>query len=411
MKKIILLFLCAVFVISLSACKKTETQGAGRADVLSDKIVGDDSDTDDVQTLPEPEHITGRVSVAAVGDNIIYQAGLTDAKNRSDNGGYNFLPNYDNIREKIEGADVAFINQETLVAGEEYGYSDYPRFNSPQSLVSDLIEVGFDVIGMANNHMLDMGTNGLGDTIAYYKTRSDEVTMIGGYENEEDFMTPRVVEVNGIKIAFVAFTYATNGLKLASGSDIYVPYIDDADIERSVAAAKEVADCVILSMHWGEENNFDPIEDQRHAAQVAADCGVLAIIGQHPHVIQPIEWIEGKNGNKMLCIYSLGDLIAVMMKASNMLGGLVTFDIVRDNDDFWIENTVFNPTVFHFGPSYYNGKLYYLSDFTDSLASTFGNVYGITADREDLERIVKKTIDAEFLPDYLKEDGSAGVEE
>ena len=139
-----------------------------------------------------------------------------------------------------------------------------------------------------------------------------------------------------------------------------------------------------------------------YPVNIARQMGADVIIGHHPHVIQPVEWLEGQQGNKTLCIYSLGDLIAVMTRASNMLGGLVTFDIVQENDEFRIENPIFNPTVFHFGPSYYNGKIYFLSDFTSDLAATFGNVYGITADYDDLVAIVKDTIDEEFLPEYLK---------
>ena len=247
-----------------------------------------------------------------------------------------------------------------------------------------------------------MGTNGLADTIAYYKTLSDRVTMIGGYENEADFNTPRIVERDGIKIAFVAFTYATNGLSLSQNSDIYIPYIDDEAIESSIAAAREQADLVFVSMHWGDENVFQPNNGQKRVAQLIADCGADVIIGHHPHVIQPMEWLEGEEGNKTLCIYSLGDLIAVMTRASNMLGGLVTFDIVQEGDEFRIENPIFNPTVFHFGPSYYNGKIYFLSDFTPELERTFGNVYGITDGYNELSAIVKELIDDEFLPEYLK---------
>lgn len=400
------LALLLVFLLTLplfvSCSDKSELAGAGRTDVTDLPDVGEESDTSD--TEPQPDPVYKKLTFAAVGDNIIYQAGFTDAKKRSDGTRpYNFLPNYENIADTIAAADISFINQETLMAGEAYGYSDYPHFNSPQSLAEDLITVGFDVISMANNHMLDMGTNGLGDTIAYYKSLSDRVTMIGGYENEEDFNTPRIVERDGIKIAFVAFTYATNGLVLSSNSDIYVPYIDDDSIESSIAAAKEEADLVFVSMHWGNENSFVPNSEQKYAAQLIADCGADVIIGHHPHVIQPVEWLEGREGNRTLCIYSLGDLIAVMTRASNMLGGLVTFDIVQENDEFRIENPIFNPTVFHFGPSYYNGKIYFLSDFTSDLAATFGNVYGITADYDDLAAIVKDTIDDEFLPEYLQD--------
>ncbi len=397
----LLLVFLMILPLLVSCAEKSEIAGAGRQDITASPDSGEGDITSD--TEPDSDPIYKRLTFAAVGDNIIYQAGFTDAKNRSDGTRiYNFLPNYENIADVISSADIAFINQETLMAGEAYGYSDYPHFNSPQSLAEDLITVGFDVISMANNHMLDMGTNGLGDTIAFYKGLSDRVTMIGGYENEEDFNTPRIVERDGIRIAFVAFTYATNGLVLSSNSDIYVPYIDDDAIESSIAAAKEQADLVFVSMHWGDENSFVPNNDQRHAAQLIADSGADVIIGHHPHVIQPVEWLEGQEGNKTLCIYSLGDLIAVMTRASNMLGGLVTFDIVQENDEFRIENPIFNPTVFHFGPSYYNGKIYFLSDFTSDLAATFGNVYGITAGYDDLAAIVKDTVDEEFLPEYLK---------
>ncbi|MBQ3099464.1 MAG: CapA family protein [Clostridia bacterium] len=403
MKKGASLALILTVLLLLSSCaSQGEIKGAGREDVIGNEVLPDVLDSTESVT-PDPEPVYKKLTFAAVGDNIIYQAGFTDAKNRSDGSRpYNFLPNYENIADVIASADISFINQETLMAGEAYGYSDYPHFNSPQSLADDLITVGFDVISMANNHMLDMGTNGLGDTISYYKTLSDRVTMIGGYENEEDFNTPRIIERDGIKIAFVAFTYATNGLVLSSNSDIYVPYIDDDAVESSILAAKEEADLVFVSMHWGDENSFVPNSEQKYIAQLAADCGADVIIGHHPHVIQPVEWLEGRDGNRTLCIYSLGDLIAVMTRASNMLGGLVTFDIVQENDEFRIENPIFNPTVFHFGPSYYNGKIYFLSDFTSELAATFGNVYGITADYDDLAAIVKDTIDDEFLPEYLK---------
>ena len=405
-KRIITILIALCIVLPLASCSDSAVRyGAGRSEVAQTEVP-----SGSITAQPEPEttepvpEIHKRISLAAVGDDIIYQAGFTDARNRAAGSReFNFLPNYENIREAISGADISFVNQETLMAGADYGYSDYPRFNSPQVLLDDLITVGFDVISIANNHMLDMGTPGLRDTIAYYKSKSDSVTMIGGYDNDQDFMTPRVIERDGVKIAFVAFTYGTNGLKLASGSDIFVPYIDDDDIRRAVAAGKEAADIVILSMHWGNENNFTPSDDQRHAAQVAADAGAFAIIGHHPHVIQPVEWFTGKDGNQMLCIFSLGDLIAVMMKSYNMLSGLVTFDIVQDNDLFHIENVLFTPLVFHFGPSYYNGKIYYLKDFTNDLASTFGNVYGITDNKERLEGYVKRYIDEEFLPDYLKD--------
>ncbi|MBQ7500580.1 MAG: CapA family protein [Clostridia bacterium] len=352
---------------------------------------------------PAPEKIQRTVSFAAVGDNIIYQAGFTDAKNRAVDGGrdYNFAPLYTDIKPVIENADLAYINQETQMAGEDYGYSDYPQFNSPRDLAYDLIETGFDIVTTANNHMLDMGTDGLESTINFWNSL-DGVTLVGGYLSEEDFMNIRVIEKNDIKIAVIAFTYSTNGYTVKEGSDIYIPYIDDDDIKRQMEAANKVSDVQLVSIHWGIENDFEPSDDQKHTAQLLADLGADAIIGAHPHVIQPVEWLTGKNGNKTLCIYSLGDLVAVMMRGSNMLGGLMTFDIVRDGNEFSIENPLFTPLVCHFGPSYYNCHIYYLKDFNDDLADTFANVYGVTADKDDLADIVKDTVSPEFLPEEFK---------
>ena len=401
MKKIISVLLLLALSLTVSCASKSTVQkenvGVGRKDVLYSGI-GSSDPAADTEPLPEK-----RISVALCGDDIIYQAGFTDAKKRSDGTKeYNFLPNYQYVQSVIESADIAFVNQETLMAGEEYKYSDYPQFNSPRDLLYDLRTVGFDVISIANNHMLDMGTSGLESTIQFYKS-FDDITMVGGYESEQDFMTPRIVERNGIKIAFVAFTYSTNGYSVRGDSTTYIPYINDNDIERSIALAKESADMVFVSMHWGVENSFTPSEEQKRVAQLIADCGADLIIGHHPHVIQPVEWLTGENGNKTLCIYSLGDFVAVMQRASNMLGAVVTLDVVQAGGEFTIENPLFNPTVFNFGPSYYNGHVYFLYDFNDDMAKTFGNVYGITADREDLFEIVRDTVDEEFLPEWAKQ--------
>ena len=397
-KSVICLFLSTILTIfSLCTCS-------------TDKRATEEQTTDyykaETTTTAEQteESVHKEISFAACGDNLIYQAGLTDAQTFSGQKGvYDFSPYYSDIKDMISSADIAFINQETIMAGQEYGYSDYPQFNSPQSLLDDLIDVGFDIVSMANNHMLDMGSQGLADAISYYKTKSDKITMIGGYEDENDFMTPRVIEKDGVKIGLLAFTYSANGYQVREGYDLYVPFIDDEDIIRAIEQTKKVSDCIIVSMHWGEENNPVPTDEQVRLAQLLADNGVLAVIGQHPHVLQPIEYIEGKDGNQMLCAYSLGDLIAVMTRASNMLSGVLTFDIVQDGDTFTTENVMLNPTLFHFGPSYYNGHIYWLKDFDSDLSSTFGKVYGISVDYNDLVEMLTDYIgiDTKYLPDYI----------
>ena len=396
-----LLCLMLALMLLLCGCAKAPAEAEGK---VTDFYVSgfDEAKPADTEEQDAPEPTVSKLSFLAVGDNIIYQCGFTDAKNRAnaEYPEYNFMPIYENIRPAIESADISYINQETLMSGAEYGYSDYPCFNSPQHLGDQLTEMGFDIVNIANNHMLDMTTPGLLDTIEYWRTK--DVTLIGGYENEEVYNEPVVAEKNGISMVFLSYTYSANGFQPSPNYDVVVPFLEKERLIEDIRRVKDEADTLIVSVHWGNENQFEPTEEQRELAQIMCDEGVDVIIGTHPHVIQPVEWINSDNGNKTLCIYSLGDLVAVMMKASNMLGGLCTFDIVKADGEISIENVLFTPVVHHFGPSYYNSKLYYLSDFTPELASTFGKVYGINADKESLTAILRDVIDEEFLPEEFK---------
>lgn len=401
MRKLLCLMLALMLI--LCGCAKAPKETEGKVTDFYVSGFGDAKPADtDTEKQDTPEPTVSKLSFLAVGDNIIYQCGFTDAKNRANEQypEYNFMPIYENIRPAIEAADISYINQETLMSGAEYGYSDYPCFNSPQHLGDQLTEMGFDVVNIANNHMLDMTTPGLLDTIEYWRTK--DVTLIGGYENEETYNEPVVVEKNGISMVFLSYTYSANGFQPSPNYDVVVPFLERDRLIEDVRRVKDEADTLIVSVHWGNENQFEPTAEQRELAQIMCDEGVDVIIGTHPHVIQPVEWISSDNGNKTLCIYSLGDLVAVMMKASNMLGGLCTFDIVKADGEISIENVLFTPVVHHFGPSYYNSKLYYLSDFTPELASTFGKVYGINADKESLTAILRDVIDKEFLPEEFK---------
>jgi len=339
------------------------------------------------------------VSFIGAGDNLIHPSAYIDARNRatSETRKYNFKPMYANISDLIANADIAFINQETPLAGESYGYSGWPNFNSPQDLGYDLADIGFDVINIANNHMLDKGTKGLNDTIEFL--HSLPVETIGGYLNEEDRNDLRIIEKNGIKTAFIAFTYGTNGISLSKSSDIVIPYNNDSDIVERIEIAKEAADAVIVSIHWGSENTFTPSAEQKRLAKLIADTGADAIIGHHPHVLQPIEWIERESGGKTLCVYSLGNLVGTMERGQNAVGGLITFDIVKyGEDEISIENVLFIPTIFYFGPSYYNSTIYLMEDFTEELAKSHGTkVYGYQVSFDTLKSYVFKNIDESFL--------------
>ena len=355
--------------------------------------------------LPDTSDVIKEVRFVGCGDNIIYGGNIKDARSKAIPGGraYNFKPMYEPVADIIESADIAFINQETVMAGEGYEISYYPMFNSPQELGYDLEELGYDVVNIANNHMLDKGTAGLQSTIDFWK--SMDVLMIGGYDDADDFDSIRVLEVNGITVAFLSYTYGTNGLTKAASSPIVIPYIKDEDILRQTALAKQAADFVIVSVHWGYEGAFQPNAEQKRVAQLFADCGVDAVIGHHPHVVQPVEWLTGKDGNTMLCVYSLGNFMAEQAYDYNMVGGIISFDIVQiAGGKPYLDNVLFTPTVFHFPSNFYNNTVYLMEDYTPELAAVHGvrSFYHHTLTYERLLAYATDTIDDEFLPEALK---------
>ena len=356
-----------------------------------------------VSELVEPK--VEKVSFVGCGDNITYEGNIKDALYNAVDGGrkYNFKPIFENVKNEIVAADIAFINQETVMCGEGYEISHYPRFNSPQDLGRDLVELGFDVIGIANNHMLDKGADGLAETIKFWKNQ--DVLMIGGYENEEDYNTVRVMEKNGIKIAFLSYTYGTNGLSKNPSSPLAIPYIEDEVIKRQVESAKAVSDFIMVSIHWGNEDWFEYTDEQKRVAQLIADSGADAIIGHHPHVIQPVEWLTGVNGNKTLCVYSLGNFAAEQAYQYNMVGGMIGFDIVQvDDGKPYLENVVFRPTVFHYNANLMSNAVYLMSEYTPELAARHGvrTFFAHALDYDTLRQYVYDTISPEFLPEEYK---------
>lgn len=390
--------LLATFCIAAILCSCSSSLIAPKAEVtVTEPVQSEDSV---IENLERPEE--KRTSFVGVGDNIVYYGTVRDAKSKAVSGGreYNFKPIYSDVASIIESADIAFVNQETLMCGEGFALDYYPTFNGPQDMGYDLIELGFDVVNIATNHMADKGGSGLERTIEFWKAR-DEVLMIGGYDDSADYDNIRIYESNGIKIAFLAYTYGTNGITIASSYDVKVPYLNEADITRQVNAAKRVSDIVIVSAHWGEENSFTPNAEQKKYAKLMADLGVGAVIGHHPHVIQPIEWIEGKSGNKMLCVYSLGNFMAEMAADYNMVGGIISFDIAKIGEaEARVDNVSFIPTMFDFTTKFYDNHIYLLEDYTEAQASEHGiRYYGKKTSLNKLRSYVTSTIDAEFLPD------------
>lgn len=344
------------------------------------------------------------ITFIAAGDNLIHPNIYIDAKSRGDKDKeYDFLPVYSDVATRIAAADYAFINQETVMAGASYGYSGYPCFNSPQQLGLDLVTVGFDIVNIANNHMLDMGTQGLSDTMDFW--HAQPVLLLGAYYDEADAAELRTITTKeGIEIGLLSYTYGTNGIVKKASSPIDIPYIDTERIAHEVRSARESVDFVIVSIHWGLENTHTPTDEQKYLAQLMANAGADVILGHHSHCIQPIEWIDTDRG-QTLCAYSLGNFISGMARPMNAVGGLLSFHIEGVGDDRLIPTAVeWFPTVFYYGMNWYDTHLYSLESYTAALAASHGTqISGYTLTVEEARKMTKNVIDAQFLPDYLQD--------
>lgn len=321
------------------------------------------------------------VHFSGVGDNLIHQTIYEDADRLAgemNDGLYDFLPMYADVKDLIDQSDLAFINQETILGGDDSGLSGYPSFNSPQVLAQQLPTFGFNLINQATNHSLDRSQSGVLNCISYWKEQSDAL-MNGVYESQEDRDTIRVIEKNGIRFAFLAYTYGTNGIE--PYADYAISYFDEELIRQDVAKAKEISDVILASAHWGNENEFYPSAYQQDYAQLFADLGVDVVIGTHPHVIQPVEWVTGSEGNNTLVVYSLGNFIGGMLDMYNNLSGMIQFDFIQNQETkkITIENVLWTPLISHYEGDENNilevrshYRVIQLKNYSDELASQHG---------------------------------------
>ncbi len=397
----------ALAVPLLTGCslyqRRTTTEPISLNDTIYHPIETTVTDTP-TEAIPVPvidPYLGTEITFLATGDNLIHPNIYIDARSRgSADKTYDFLPLYADVAEQIGAVDYAFINQETVMAGEGYGYSGYPHFNSPRQLGLDLVTLGFDVIGLANNHMLDMGAQGLADSTAFW--RSQPVTAIGALDGS----APAITEKDGVKIGWLAYTYGTNSYAAPATSPVQVPYINREAIKADIDALRqEGAVAMVVSVHWGVENTHTPNEEQKELAQFLADEGVDVILGHHSHCIQPIEWLPQPDGTETLCIYSLGNCVSGMERPMNMVGGLFTFTLTGDGDGgMKAVAPLFTPTVFFYGPGWYNTHVYLLEDYTEEIAASHGvAMHGYRLTPADAFEMVSLVMDREFLPDWMTE--------
>lgn len=198
------------------------------------------------------------ITLVACGDNILHNTVYQSAK--TDNG-YDFQPIYALIKPYIESADIAFINQEAPLSSD-YPPSSYPNFNSPQQIAADLTAIGFDVINLANNHIMDKGAKAVLNSLAYLDTLP--VAAIGAYSSQEERNIPTLITKNDITVGFLGYTYGTNGINVPKDKPYLVSLIDESVMEAEITALKNQCDFLVVSMHWGNEYQLNPSKEQEH---------------------------------------------------------------------------------------------------------------------------------------------------
>lgn len=326
---------------------------------------------------------------------------------RENNGNYNFDPYFEYVRDRISGADLAIGDYEGTIS-DRHNLSGYPLFNAPKEAAQSMKNIGYDVVDLAHNHILDTELYGLQNT---YKQFNDlGLTPIGVYvDNSREESDIVVKEVNGIKIAFLAYAYGFNGLESNISQEQYNYYMSDLNEEKmkkEIETAEKIADITVIMPQMGVEYSIYPTDEQKELYRKMIDWGADVVLGGHPHVVQPAEIVE-KDGDKKLIIYSMGNFISnqtyeMMSGVANRKwterGVLMDITFEKDGDKTIIKKVKSHPTMVIAKPNgnYYKG--YPLFDYRVIVIEDFlsgGKYYGVYSDdiQQKIERAYKEMND------------------
>lgn len=354
---------------------------------------------------PTPAFEERDITLMAVGDNLMHMGVVYTGRMQDNTYDYSFL--FEDISNFLGKADIKIINQETILGGNELGFSGYPYFNSPTEVGDAIAAAGFNVVLQASNHSADQGIKGLKNCAAYWEKYPD-VLMTGIYEEapeEEKEKTPiPILNIDGVTFAVLNYTYGPNmevlpreiqgHLNMLCAWDENSGAIDfttiHPDVLTEIEEASKQADVVIVCPHWGTEYTTKPSQYQKEFAKQMTQAGADLIIGTHPHVVQPVEWVESENGNKALCYYSLGNYVSTQKDAISMLEAMawVTFRVKENGVEIVEDKTGVYPMVCQYtsGPVRIEG-VYLLETYTQEMADSHGirNYGNVNLKLEDLQ--------------------------
>ena len=359
----------------------------------------------------QKEDIT-EITFTAVGDNLINEVLYEQAAHRAADAGegkdYDFAPCYAKISPFIQEHDINWIDIETVMT-DSLEPSGYPAFSTPADSGRALIDAGWNVFSLCSNHTYDQGAEGIRQTLAFWNSmkektgkeetgqeetgqektglndsrQTDGICFTGLWEYGTEYDIP-ILTCKGRKFAFLTYTYGTNDIDTPAGSPAHVIYLEEEGLMAyQIELAREQADAVIVSLHWGAEYNHEETEDQRALAQRVADMGADLIIGGHPHVAEGAEMLTAADGRKVFCAYSLGNFLCAQNSMPNpdaMIGLLLSCTFRFTDEGLEIEDHALIPILSDYGENYEDDHVVLYADYSEEEALAHGmrTMFGFT---------------------------------
>lgn len=394
-KQVTYALLCTTLLIG---CQKTDTniipkvsaqEAASSQFFILEALISQQPTSEPDSEQPALESDAPEMTLIMVGDILLHTP--VEKSALQEDGTYNFDAIFTHTRDAITKADLALVNQEVIIGGEQLGISGYPCFNAPFAISDSLVDAGFDVVCHATNHALDKGKAGVLSCCQNWEETYPEITVLGIHDSAEDAAkTPYLYTIKAdtsdsenqspsmpdeLTIAILNYTYGTNGIPLPKDMPYAVDLLDEQTVISEIQLAEDLADFTIVCPHWGTEYRTKPDAYQQKWTQIFLENGVDLVIGTHPHVIEPIEWVKDEEtGHEMLVYYSLGNFVNWTASSGDgignrMVGGMAQVTIGLDAaGEAVIKSYDVEPLVCHLEQGFGGVTVYPLSEYTEALA-------------------------------------------
>ena len=403
-KKLYIWGLIFLVCLNLFGCNKDGVQEIVQTEVIVEGTQEIAEESANVSEKVEEEKFEEyEIRLMALGDNLMHMGIVYTGKQQDGAYNYDFL--FQGIEKYLEVADIKMINQETILGGNALGFSGYPLFNSPTEVGDAIAKAGFNVVLQSSNHSADQGIEGLLNCVDFWENTYPGITMVGIHKEDNEEHPISIIEIKGIKFAILNYTYSPNTEVLPKSVQGHLDMLCDWNKEngqidfmtlhpqviRDIERAEEIADFTIVCPHWGTEYVTTPSEVQKEFAVQMAEAGADLIVGTHPHVVQPVEWVEDSQGEKTLCYYSLGNYVSTQKNPLSMLEGMawVTLTVTEDGIQYKEQETGMLPMVCQYksNPVRLN-TVYFLEEYTKELASQHGIIQydGVDFKIEELQQ-------------------------